>query len=438
MTAVATATDFVFVCQFQMKENYQNSLKGLIVPCFFTTLTTMVGFLSLNSSDLALIKRFGNGAALGAFLEWMMIFLFLPAVLKILRKEKIWVNPKKSWDFKWLDKLEAFTLPKPMIKVFLLLMILSIPSYFFLNDQDSPVENLPKHHPLRLGYEIFTDKFGWQGQVHLYFPALPKDEDYGRIINSVTQFTNVYKVEDPQELVRNWIKDFPILKQELIKRELSYSPLWEKYYSHTGTLRVPLYLKEQDLSSMRKLRDYVTGVCAGVCRLAGQRVVYLEYGEKISITMIESFAVSIILVIIILAYLLWVVGKLQHILPVVISSLMGPLIILTLMAIFQIQMTVITSIFLAVMVGLAGDNAIQYFMTNDEDLIKGIENRARGSIIVTLIMILASSVFLLQTLRPMKILGLLFVMGFSINLIGDLFGLKGLIREKHSRKEQIR
>ena len=183
------------------------------------------------------------------------------------------------------------------------------------------------------------------------------------------------------------------------------SPLWKRYYSNVGTLRIPLYLKEQDLHSLRKLRREIQAICHTSCRLAGQRVVYLEYGEKISRTMIESFAVSILLVIGILAALLWIEGKFSYLIPVILSSLMGPLVILTLIAIFQIPVTLITSIFLAVMVGLAGDNAIQYLLADEEDLSKGIENRSRASLIVTLVMVLGSSMFILQSLLPMKILG---------------------------------
>ena len=430
MTAVAATADFIFVTQYQMKGNYQDSLEGLIVPSFFTTLTTMVGFLSLNTSDLELIKRFGNGAALGALLEWMMLFQLLPAVLKILKKEVVWVNPEKAIDGKWIKKLEDFTLPPKALKVFLLLMVLSVPSFFFLNDQDSPVKNLPKDHILRIGSEKFLKKFDWQGQVYLYFPDVPEKEEYRHIVTELANFENVFKVEDPEEIAEDWVKDFPLLKQDLIKCELSMTPLWEKYYSRAGTLRVPLYLKEQDLKYLRRLRDFVAWICKGSCRLAGQRVVYLEYGEKISVTMIESFAVSIFLVVGILGYLLWSVGKIEHFWAVVISSLMGPLAILSLMAIFQIQVTVITSIFLAIMVGLAGDNAIQYLMTPDEDLEVGIESRARASIMVTLVMVMASSLFLAQTIKSMKILGLLFILGLTINLIGDLFGLKGLLTKK--------
>lgn len=426
MTAVAGTADFIFVTQSQMKRGYQESYDEIIVPCFFTTLTTVVGFLSLNTSDLTLIKQFGNGAALGAMVEWIMMFMLLPSVLKVLKKEKVWVKPEKALSTKWLDKIEKLGLPKITIWIFVIMMIASFPAFFFLNDQDSPVENLPRDHVMRKGYEDFKKKFLWQGQVYLYFPDKPTIETQEEIVSKLSSSKLIYRIENPEDLARQWTKDLPPLRQDLIRRELGMTALWERYYSSSGQLRIPLYLYEQDLHSLRKLRDEVDKVCKSECRLAGQRVVYLEYGEKISKTMIESFAVSIILVVGILGWLLYMEGKLRYFWPVAVSALMGPLVTLTVIAIFQIPVTLITSIFLAVMVGLAGDNAIQYMMAPG-DLSTGIESRARASIIVTLVMVAGSSMFILQSLLPMKILGGLFVFGFFINVVGDFWGLKGLL-----------
>lgn len=430
MTAVAGTADFIFVSQFQMKGSYQDSFSELITPCFFTTLTTVVGFISLNSSDLEIIQRFGNGAALGALAEWSMMFIFLPVFLKVTGRDKTWVNSSKAWKIPGLTRMQNIVLPKFAVILCTLLMLLSIPSFFFLNDQDSPVENLPEDHVLRVGYEKFQERFLWQGQVYLYFPERLEEKELTTIMNSIRKNNLVFRLENPQELAEEWTRGLPDLRKDLIRRELSMTPSWGRYYSGVDTLRVPLYLIEQDLHSLRKLRDYVDNICEGKCRLGGQRIVYLEYGEKISRTMIESFAVSIIFVISIIGILLWSKGKFHYFIPVSVSALMGPLIVLSLIAIFQVPVTLITSIFLAVMVGLAGDNAIHYLLASEQNLEEGIESRSEASLMVTIIMIFGSSMFILQSLLPMKILGILFVSGFLINLMGDLWGLKGLLSKK--------
>ncbi len=427
MTAVAGMADFIFVSQYQMSGNYQESFRRLIVPCFFTTFTTLVGFLSLNTSDLSIIQRFGNGAALGALVEWLMMFLFLPAWLKVTKQDKVWVNPSQSYRGKWIDKIEEIKLSPLMIRILVLLTVLSLPAFFYLNDQDSPVKNLPKHHVLRQAYEDFQNKFEWQGQAYLYFPQKLDKKDHDRILKEIYGLKLVYRVENPEELADEWSKGLPPLRQDLIRRELSMTPLWERYYSNAGTLRVPLYLTEQDLHSLRNLRSEVEKICHDKCRLAGQRIVYLEYGEKIARNMMESFAVSLVLVISIIGFLLWKTGHGHHFWAVSLSALMGPLITLTLIALFQIPVTLVTSIFLAVMVGQAGDNAIQFILVPEGNLQQAIVNRSRASLLLALVMILGSSLFLLHTLWPMKILGVLFIIGFLINIIGDVFGLKGLL-----------
>lgn len=428
MTAVAGAADFIFVTHDQLHGDYEKSFLRMITPCFFTTLTTIVGFLSLNTSELSIIKQFGNGAALGALCEWGMMFLFLPSFLKVFGLNQIWVNPSKAFSFKTFNKIERIELPSPVLWSFFVLMSLSIPAFFFLNDQDSPVQNLPIHHPMRESHKLFKENFQWESQAYIYFPEVIQSEKLKPLVASITRLNSIHRIENPNELLEDWTNGLPLLKQDLITRDLSMTPLWERYYSSSGELRLPIYLSTEDLHSLRTVRDKVNDICDGQCRLAGQRVVYLEYGEKITRMMIESFAVSIFLVSLILFWLLWLENKVTYFLPLILSALMGPLAILTLLALFQIPVTIVTSIFLAVMVGLAGDNAIQFLFAGEDNLSSGIEGRAQSSIVVTVLMMAGSSMFLFQSLFPLKIMGALFIFGFFINLIGDLWGLKKLLQ----------
>jgi predicted RND superfamily exporter protein len=428
MTAVAGAADFIFVTHDQLHGDYEKSFLRMITPCFFTTLTTIVGFLSLNTSDLSIIKQFGNGAALGALCEWGMMFLFLPSFLKVFGLNQIWVNPSKAFSFKTFNKIERIELPSPVLWGFFVLMSLSIPAFFFLNDQDSPVQNLPNHHPMRVGHKLFKENFQWESQAYIYFPKAIDSEKLKPLVTSLSRLKLIHRIETPIELIEDWTNGLPLLKKDLITRDLSMTPLWERYFSASGELRLPIYLSTEDLHSLRTVRDKVNDICDGQCRLAGQRVVYLEYGEKITRMMIESFAVSIFLVSLILFWLLWLENKVTYFSPLILSALMGPLAILTLLALFQIPVTIVTSIFLAVMVGLAGDNAIQFLFAGEDNLSSGIEGRAQSSIVVTVLMMAGSSMFLFQSLFPLKIMGALFIFGFFINLLGDLWGLKKLLK----------
>ena len=53
-------------------------------PCFLTTLTTVIGFLSLNTSDAPPFRDLGNLCATGTVIAWIMTMLLVPALLAVL------------------------------------------------------------------------------------------------------------------------------------------------------------------------------------------------------------------------------------------------------------------------------------------------------------------------------------------------------------------
>lgn len=61
------------------------ALRIVFVPCFFTTVTTAAGMLSLSSSRLAPIREFGILAAIGVVFALILSFTFLPAALSYLK-----------------------------------------------------------------------------------------------------------------------------------------------------------------------------------------------------------------------------------------------------------------------------------------------------------------------------------------------------------------
>ena len=68
------------------RESLRESLAELFVPCFFTSITTVAGFLAITASDVAPIREFGVMAAVGAFAAFVLTFTFLPVFVG-------WVRP---------------------------------------------------------------------------------------------------------------------------------------------------------------------------------------------------------------------------------------------------------------------------------------------------------------------------------------------------------
>ncbi|MES9853068.1 MAG: MMPL family transporter [Candidatus Thiodiazotropha sp. L084R] len=69
------------------ESKYQAMMESLRInlqPIFLTTLTTMIGFLSLNFSDAPPFRDLGNMAAMGVMLAFLLSITFLPAMMMLL------------------------------------------------------------------------------------------------------------------------------------------------------------------------------------------------------------------------------------------------------------------------------------------------------------------------------------------------------------------
>ncbi|MHC5019586.1 MAG: efflux RND transporter permease subunit [Planctomycetota bacterium] len=65
-------------------QRIRDAVAGIVAPCLFTTLTTMVGFASLAISRIPPVTDFGYFMSLGVLLAFTLSFFFFPAALSLL------------------------------------------------------------------------------------------------------------------------------------------------------------------------------------------------------------------------------------------------------------------------------------------------------------------------------------------------------------------
>jgi predicted RND superfamily exporter protein len=432
MTAIAGTADFIFLSLGFFKFDEKTSFYKIITPAFFTTFTTMVGFLSLYSSDLLIIKRFGISAAIGAFFEWSVLYVLFPSIRTILKSDKPWVNKEKALSLTRFKKILDYTPSRKVTYLFLAVSIAALFAWPHLNYSDSPKNNFPANHPLRITIESFKKNFGWEGNISLLFPRNVTDAEMKIVHQKISEHSLVQFIENKQDLLNSWTNKFESLpRKDLIIRDFESTPLVQRYESENYKRSV-LYLKNINTKELETFQHFIQQVCKEKCFLSGQVLVYLELNKRVSYTMIESFLTSIILVLIILFTLMHILKvKGARFKDVVISSMVGPLFMMTVIAVIQVPVNVVTSIFFAALVGLTGDNAIQYlFAAEDKHLDAGIEERGDGSLMFAILLIFGSLFFVGQTLIPLKWLGFLFSLGFLINFIGDYWILKSLNKKR--------
>lgn len=88
------------------REAIVESLRVNFQPVFLTSLTTAIGFLSMNFSDAPPFRHLGNVVAVGVMAAWFFSIGFLPALLSVLPLRVKPREEKERWGFDgWVDFL---------------------------------------------------------------------------------------------------------------------------------------------------------------------------------------------------------------------------------------------------------------------------------------------------------------------------------------------
>jgi predicted RND superfamily exporter protein len=195
-----------------------------------------------------------------------------------------------------------------------------------------------------------------------------------------------------------------------------------------GAIRAVAYVEDIELLSLERtlaeLRQ-VSGDAGG--SVAGELVTYAEFAERVPSTLYRSLGTCLLLVGLLMLSLL-VALRIPRKSVILLSAFWGSALLIALLWLLRVPLTFLTCIFASVLVGLTGDNVIQYvFATRREGLGAGLRRRGGASILVAVCMALASLVFMGSAFVPSRTLGMLLALGFIASVAGDLWILRGLL-----------
>jgi predicted RND superfamily exporter protein len=442
MVTVSAHQDFSFVSSRLLERggDFRKNFRRFLVPSFFTSLTTVAGFCSLCISNLAVVRRFGFWAGMGALLEWGLIMLFLPAFISTFPYFRNWVDRKRVL-FKSRAKFKAslrMLVPSRGKSLALCAVFLAVPwALTHANFSDDPKMIFPKDHPFRKTFDYLKQSRGWEGNLDLIFPPDTDDRDRDGILKKVKKLDGVAALEQKQAILDYYRKgvDSPS-RRRLIEREVSHARSMSRFVAGDLSERAIVYVNTSDLIRIRKLVAEVDGLCARVkCKLSGPIAMYVEFVYQVSRTLIESLFVSLGLVFIILSFLI-IAKKAPNGAEIMVASIWGPIMMLVAIALLKIPLNNYTCNFAAVLVGLTGDNSIQFlFGSRSRRLETGLEGRKRGAVFTSVVMSACSLTFLGSVFHPPKVLGLLLFFGFLACLFGDYWILKGFVNPKSPEVE---
>jgi uncharacterized protein len=436
MLVLASLEDFLFIVHHNRNQasHWRQAFRKLLMPGFFTSLTTAIGFASLYTSDLAIIRRFGIFAAVSALLEWAVVFVALPALLQYFPRLRSWLTPRAPMQG-FLEKIARFRLPRILSFALISTYLISAIGIFHLQVSDAPASIFPSDHVLSHDLQYLTKSRGWESQVSLVFNDSSQEDHNEEVIAKFSKHPNVVAVESPYAAERYLTEGLTPGHAQMMRNLWQHSPASSRLNADDGTQRALLYLEKTDTASIETLLAETGKLCpSGECHLAGTLISYTEFGDRVLATLLKSLGLSLALVSITLIYLL-AAKKQAHYFSTVISAMWGPISLVCIFWIFKLPVTYVTCTVASILVGLAGDNTIQYLFASRKkgSLEDGVNRQAAASVQVCLMMATLSLIFFGSYFASVRTLAPLFVLGFLLALVGDLFVFRGLISGQRAR-----
>ena len=435
--SLANIEDFIFISAYQQKSGRKGAFLPLMAPCFFTSLTTFIGFGCLIVSPVSILREFGIWTAVGSLLEWYGNFFVLPGVLYFFPKFQIW--SKQSQFVKVNRFLRKH--PKPYFKFILIgLFILSLPLTLNLNFNESPHRIFPKNHPINEGQDYFLKSRGWMGAFEIKFQSKLTEEARKSLQSFLHSHEIVGYVQDSKAVANAWVEPLPTEDRNFVLEFLKRKGALDQFVDKNNQYSMKVFVNSLDSLKLRSLIVESEDFCLAnnqLCRVEGDLVSLSKIQLVAPQTLWESLIISLALVFLIISFLAKAHGlNFKSVLALGLSSTWSIVITMGVLALTRIELNLFSSIFASILVGLMGDNAIQYlFSLKKRDLLYGSEQMGIGTFYLSLALVSGSVFFLFSDFIPIKTLGLIFILGFTLAFVGDYWGLRVLlINQTRDRK----
>lgn len=424
MVTVACIEDFIFLsyAQYAGSTPWRTGYRRFLVPSFFTSFTTALGFLSLGVSDLGIIRRFGLLVGIAAMVEWLTLFLLLPCFVQVFPRWRVWVQPEKAVGRSFFFRFSQMRAPRGLARLALLVFPLAAFATFHLKYLEIPENTFAEGHPVRHVLDRISASRGFRSQVHWIFESSVSDQKIRQLLTALkTEFPDlVAHVEDPLRVEDYIYEPVKGTVADEFRRDFRQGSGSSRWIAKSKERRAILFLATSETGAINRLRAWTEKQCGSDCFLAGTIVSFGEFGDRVRATLLESLWVSLLLVGLILVFLIRQRGH-SGTMAILASSFWGPLVLIVGLWAFQFPIYFITCLFAATLVGMAGDNAIQYLWARPRQFSSHTESLGPASQLVTLSMISVALCFLGAYFAPARTLGLLVVGGVSLSFVGDYF-----------------
>jgi len=389
-------------------------------PCLLTSITTILGFMSLRMSSLPPIRDFGLIASFGIFLAYILSFIFLPSLISLFKIEK---NKKKETgpfnNLLYLFSTMCTRHTKKMLALTLtgiILCIIFIPTIkietnllnFFKKDTelresiDFIESNLSGVETIQISLKkdadnAFIDPVNLKviEKVHEFLEGLPGIDT----VNSYTDFIkdmnmafhnedgSFYTIPDSRQLVAQYMLLYGSEDiDDYINSSYDHARIVARTSFH-GSRALGEMLSEIESFLKESVPSGITFRITGETRKVVNIVDYLVKGQVNSILM-AMVTISIIMFFIMKSFKLGIISLVPNFFPIVVNF--------GVMALLDIPLNTSTSLIAAIAIGIAVDDTIHFMyqykkqLNNTSSISEAAQNAImeKGSAIITTSLVL--------------------------------------------------
>jgi len=444
----------------------RETLNTLTMPCFLTSLTTAIGFLSLVISDVPPIRHFGLAAAIGMMLEFTLSMTIIPLGIYFLRNRATINQAPLSSSTHFQAQLITFSnaLPKysrRLLRGSLFIVALSLIATTFLQVETNLLKFFKKDSQIYQDAVFVDQRLGGTETLEVSIRTDTPDQLLNtttlKAIEQVEQFLSnqeiVSHVSSINDFLREMNKAFHNNDPQWFKlpdsRELAaqYLLLYDgkdienvldpaHQWTHVAA-RINVHSSIKIKKLIKDLKTYIdnniqtTGLDI---RLSGQALIANKLIDYIIRSQVESLALAFVLIFIVMfkvfkSFKLGVISIIPNSLPILFNF--------AIMGVTGIPLNSATAIIAAVAIGIAVDDTIHFIhayqekkdmgMSTEESIKDAIVQKGVPLISTSLILSGAFGILLLSHFVPTIQFGLLVALIMLFAILSDLLILPCLL-----------
>ena len=444
-------------------------LRLVFWPCLFTTITTVVGFLSLALDKVPMIREFAWAATSGMVFEWIYAFGLLPGLILMFPGETLYQNyynrdveGRGSAMDRMLEGLHTFLVHhhKKILVVSAALVAIAIPYIPKIPVETNVVEYFKASSPVRQDIEYIEQQLAGSGSLDISFRGHQsddvKDPNFLAVVEKVQKYVKALPGVDLTLSIGDFLKEMnqgfhdgdskyyslPNSKNLVAQYLLLYGGtdindfVTSSYDQARLAVRSSLHSSDRQRGLIDKINKFIaeTPHPGMDIRVTGRAVQDVDTVEALVNGQVESLGVAFLIISVLMGVSLKSVRLgLLSLIPNSIPILLN----FGLMGATGIALNTGTALISSVAIGIAVDNTVhfltQYQMKRDENwsiiesVRSGIKVKGRAMISSSMVICIGFGVLVLASFVPTIYFGLLNTFIMIIALFADVVVLPSLI-----------